>query len=251
MTHLPIERRTQRGLAKRLIAAAMLAGFVATPPYAMAQTEIANWPISSAGSTTVPPNVLFILDASGSMDSEFMPDQMNGQNGRVGYASHWCNTIYYNPATLYLVPKRADGTDFPASSFTAADNDGFLNSGSTGNPSNLSSGGTTNLNSSYKGTTNSSTERAFYYQWTGAASGPTATECMSSPNAQRNSTATPQYAHMTGNWTKVTIGAAEEQNFANWFTYYRTRMLVMKSAAGRAFNGLNDTFRIGFITICP
>ncbi|MGH8682081.1 MAG: pilus assembly protein, partial [Burkholderiales bacterium] len=42
-----------------------------------------------------------------------------------------------------------------------------------------------------------------------------------------------------------------EQNFANWFTYYRTRMLVMKSAAGRAFNGLNDTFRIGFITICP
>ena len=28
-------------------------------------------------------------------------------------------------------------------------------------------------------------------------------------------------------------------------------MLMMKSAAGRAFNGLNDNFRVGFITICP
>src|SRR5262249_57220370 len=63
--------------------------------------------------------------------------------------------------------------------------------------------------------------------------------------------ATPLYRHTTGNGRKWTIPAAEEQNFANWYTYYRTRILLMKSAAGRAFNGLNDTFRVGFITICP
>ena len=47
------------------------------------------------------------------------------------------------------------------------------------------------------------------------------------------------------------MSAAEEQNFANWFSFYRTRLLLMKSSAGHAFNGLNDTFRVGFITICP
>ena len=210
-----------------------------------ALTDISNAPISSAATTTVPPNVLFILDASGSMDGEFMPDEMGSYTGKASYASHLCNTIYYNPAVTYLVPKNADGTDFAASTFTAADNDGFLNSGNTGNPSSLNAGSTTNLSSGYKGTNLSSSEKAFYYKWNGAAA-PTVAECQgSAPNASRN------VPHTTGNWQKVQIPAAEEQNFANWFTYYRTRMLLMKSAAGRAFNGLNDSFRVGFVTICP
>jgi type IV pilus assembly protein PilY1 len=145
MKSLPIARGARRQLAKRLIAAATLATFIATPPYAVAAlTDISNAPISSAASTTVPPNVLFILDASGSMNSEFMPDEMGSYDGKASYASHRCNTIYYNPATTYLVPKRADGTDFPVPSFTGADNDGFLSSGNTGSPSNLNAGSTTN-----------------------------------------------------------------------------------------------------------
>jgi len=45
--------------------------------------------------------------------------------------------------------------------------------------------------------------------------------------------------------------AEEMTNFANWFTYYRTRMQMMKSAAGRAFVPIDDTYRVGFITINP
>lgn len=45
--------------------------------------------------------------------------------------------------------------------------------------------------------------------------------------------------------------AEEIQNFANWWTYYRTRMALMKTAAGRAFLPIDDRFRIGFITINP
>ena len=30
-------------------------------------------------------------------------------------------------------------------------------------------------------------------------------------------------------------GTDERQNFANWFSYYRIRILMMKSGAGRAF----------------
>jgi len=43
--------------------------------------------------------------------------------------------------------------------------------------------------------------------------------------------------------------AEELQNFANWYSYYRTRMLLMKTAAGRAFSILDDRYRVGFVTI--
>jgi len=45
--------------------------------------------------------------------------------------------------------------------------------------------------------------------------------------------------------------AEELQNFANWFTYYRTRMSMMKTATGRAFLPIDDRYRVGFITINP
>ncbi len=43
----------------------------------------------------------------------------------------------------------------------------------------------------------------------------------------------------------------EMTNFANWYTYYRNRMKMMKTAAGRAFTTVDDTYRVGFITINP
>ena len=43
----------------------------------------------------------------------------------------------------------------------------------------------------------------------------------------------------------------ELQNFANWFSYYRVRMTMMKTATGRAFLPIDDRFRVGFITINP
>lgn len=43
----------------------------------------------------------------------------------------------------------------------------------------------------------------------------------------------------------------ELTNFSNWYTYYRTRMQMMKSAAGRAFSTLDERYRVGFITINP
>jgi type IV pilus assembly protein PilY1 len=43
----------------------------------------------------------------------------------------------------------------------------------------------------------------------------------------------------------------ELQNFANWFTYYRTRVLLMKTVAGHAFTALDDRYRVGFVAINP
>ena len=45
--------------------------------------------------------------------------------------------------------------------------------------------------------------------------------------------------------------AEEMTNFANWYTYYRTRIMMMKTASGRAFASIPDSYRLGFITINP
>lgn len=41
----------------------------------------------------------------------------------------------------------------------------------------------------------------------------------------------------------------EEQNFANWFQYYRARVLVSRAGIGKAFLALNDSARVGFARI--
>ncbi len=42
----------------------------------------------------------------------------------------------------------------------------------------------------------------------------------------------------------------EMTNYANWYSYYRTRMQLMKTASGRAFNFVDDgKFRVGLMTV--
>ena len=45
--------------------------------------------------------------------------------------------------------------------------------------------------------------------------------------------------------------AEEMTNFANWYSYYRTRIQMMKTALGLAFQPIGSGFRVGFITINP
>jgi len=39
---------------------------------------------------------------------------------------------------------------------------------------------------------------------------------------------------------------AEIQNFANWFTYYRSRILIARAGVGRAFAQQGTNMRVGF-----
>lgn len=41
----------------------------------------------------------------------------------------------------------------------------------------------------------------------------------------------------------------EMTNFANWYSYYRTRMQMMKTSTSLAFDNIGSSFRVGFITI--
>ena len=57
-------------------------------------------------------------------------------------------------------------------------------------------------------------------------------------------------------FTKVTVSATsgpgvtdERTNFANWYSYYRTRINMMKTATGLAFKPIGATYRVGFATM--
>src|SRR5690348_6260188 len=75
----------------------------------------------------VPPNIVLMLDDSGSMEYDYMPDwgYLSTQN-IWGARDPAVNGVYYNPATVYTPPPKADGTRYPDSpGFTNAYLDGF------------------------------------------------------------------------------------------------------------------------------
>ena len=94
--------------------------FIATEPAWAGLTQISNSPLASSTSAQVKPNIMFILDTSGSMAWDFMPDSISNRTGTVGYKNSSCNYMYYNPNVTYTVPKKSDGSNFPTASFTAA-----------------------------------------------------------------------------------------------------------------------------------
>ena len=112
-----------RSLAIVASAALLIAAHV--PSFA-AFTDLADSPLSTSASVVVKPNILFTLDDSGSMGWVFMPDGVFGNINTVGYKNHLCNSMYYNPSTVYVPPKNPDGSNFPNASFTAAKNNGFV-----------------------------------------------------------------------------------------------------------------------------
>jgi len=82
------------------------------------------------------------------------------------------------------------------------------------------------------------------------------------PMAQAKYPSTGYYARYTGSTpenpgcndsdyeiVQVTSASSEAQNFANWYSYYRTRLLTMKTSSGRAFAQLDDKYRVGFTVI--
>ena len=87
------------------------------------QTDIAATPIASTTAALVKPNIMLLMDASGSMARTHMPDEIETMMGptSVGYKSSQCNTLYYDPSQIYPRPKKYDGSLFPLQVFDAAD----------------------------------------------------------------------------------------------------------------------------------
>ncbi len=173
----------------------------------------------------VEPNIILTMDDSGSMAWSFMPDSIYGYYNTKRAKSSTFNVMYYNPAVQYLPPMKADGTSFPNASFTGAWKDGYNTSAGTVNLS--TSFRPTWYYSGYSTAYAGSAEAAYYYKY---GSGSTNSDS--------------SYSKVVVSTTSGPGGSNEKTNFANWYSYYRTRQLLAKSAASRAFANLNDHVRV-------
>ncbi|WP_232823547.1 pilus assembly protein [Dyella sp. C9] len=245
---------------------------------------------------SVPPNIVLMLDDSGSMAWNFMPDicYLNGvtcgtdKNGNPTSLSKAPtnsalinaanNGVYYNPAVTYSAPPKADGTFYNVSTtLTSAVVDGFTNIGTTvdltqyaldsscsssspytctANYESWSSGGnngTKASNIAFSHVISSGSKKYYYFQFSvGAATSTspaiyyvasTAQGCVSVPSTATCVTET----DISGK--AAPSGVAAGTNIANWFTYYRTRILMAKSGLMTAFSSLNANYRVGFGSI--
>ncbi|TVP55392.1 MAG: hypothetical protein EA349_09485 [Halomonadaceae bacterium] len=232
-------------------------------------------------SATADPNILFILDDSGSMRMGFIPDEQADDiaasestffddvnnipvvrcpNNLVTYAgmllcyldienkqfaaSVLHNPMYFNPDATYDPPLRGDGTtSYPDVSFTNAPVDGY-------NPGSSSS---INLSNNY---------RAIIAEIAYAGRCNASGQCSSrggytlSPGANAVSAF---YYEPEGSceaddlrdecFTRVTVGSDEQQNFANWFSYYRNRLLAARAGITAAFINQPENIRVGYGSI--
>lgn len=214
---------------------------VAPVPAAWAgTTDIAQVPIftTTTDTTEVKPNVMVMVDDSGSMDSDYMPDAANDFSGGYGYVSSQCNGIYYNPSITYYPPVDATGASYANSSFTAAWKDGYN-----------TSGGTANLSNNYTVDTVTTGTGAFYYTYSGTQTTAKLQNYYSTTSTFYIECNLSRSSASTKFTLSVPVGVTAQTNFANWYSYYRTRILTMKTATGRAFQGIDQHFRVGYATL--
>lgn len=182
------------------------------------------------------------------------------------YSSDW-NQIYYNPSVRYTPAVTATGVAMgnidpkkaPVDAYAAS---AKLNLESTCNvssnklPSYDPDDFLRNENCGYGNTATNKALYAFHYSWPNPDVQPTGSKKEDQLYLRKDIVpGTPSYKRAEERTDCIANADAtctykeEIQNFANWFSYYRTRMLMTKTTLGIAFSGLDDRFRIGLSTI--
>ena len=234
--------------------AATLAAVLAAATPAGAQTPLLTLPsVPWFVGQNVPPNILLTLDDSGSMTLAYAPDAMFASD-HVAFKSP-LNPMYYNPAVRYVAPPAANGTPY-ATSYAAARRNGFD-----------ASRGTVDLSGSYR------PETAYN---PASTAGSFARHCLAADlvGGVCPGTGVGQDAATEAYWweyvpnaptcpvapTIATVGTlpvscfvfrrpaddAQRQNFANWYSFYRTRNLATVSSAMLGFSKLPSDYRIAW-----
>jgi type IV pilus assembly protein PilY1 len=272
-----------------LAALAVAAAGVSVP--AQASVSVSQEPLIVQ--QTLPPDIVLMLDDSGSMDWDYMPDwgylNNTGNNDALRDAAN--NQVYYDPTVTYTAPPKADGSYYSNSpGLTNAYNDGFSDTSgvditrysgnfpyyvkistvtSTYAPS-CGSGWTLVTSGSHKGQCSQSSWFGTYYQSptscnsgdhydssSGLCQVTTSSYFFSYSTGSSSGPYTEHYVGTTGSCASLSSAnqavcddsTATQQNVANWFSYYRTRILMAKSGLMAAFVSLNPSYRIGFGSI--
>lgn len=237
------------------------------------------------------PNVMYVLDDSGSMQFELMPGEIilgesrfiypraDGIYGSGDYDNYvptpddddpynarsrspQVNTLYYNPSVTYFPWIKADGSDYPNASTTCAlhnperttssfDEDYCRNLIENNENYNSVTWYSCDSDGDCESTTDTKTfwpAKYFWYKGSGSKwtwGNFTETKISSGTGTysghgrdQRDDCADAD----NGNCSY----AEEIQNFANWYTYYRSRVLMARAGSGFAFAEQGGGLRVGF-----
>ena len=168
------------------------------------------------------------------------------------------NTVYYNPEVRYDPWATASGGRMTAYAATAAPRDPMNPTGGTVNLTDVRSISNGQLTwcfrtstSSGCGRTNSavSYDPGLYYRLgkdtAGAYRDPTTAANYTEYSINTGSSFT-KHAARTDCAGSTCTQAEEQQNFSNWFTYYRTRNLLARGSILEAFANASNTFRLGW-----
>lgn len=229
----------------------LLAMILAAAPAAWA-TDISTTPLVTLPTGQAKPNLLFVMDSSGSMNWTYMPDDLglsrsitnepyDGHGTRANWYGYWspqCNGLAFDPSADYSPPKRADGTLYPDVSYTSAPTDGYaFDAGTSTSTTNLS----TSTDSYYYNYKGSEKPMGWAYTTSGVVSNNFYNEC-------KTVVTTPDPSIFEKKPLSAE-SAAVQQKYANWYSYYRRRYLLMRTAMGRAISTLDSNYRVGFSTI--
>jgi len=228
------------------------------------------------------PNIMMILDDSGSMQWDYMPEDINGVTNPINYIyptttaifggsiyanytvdtdanNRWTrmlrssgvNKLYYDPTITYTPWSNYDGSLWtPANPLQAYHNPALQGAGFRNLTVNLTENATwMNDNGSYT-TQNRTYYPATYFKYNGTGN---ITLAASYTMVQIKST-TPTYTKAATRTDCIsaatTCSYAEEiQNFANWYSYHRARVLTARGGIGRAFANQGTNIRVGFAAI--
>jgi len=231
--------------------------------------------------TTVAPNLVLTFDDSGSMNWHHSPDQRpytgagwntandvdqsasanityRAQAGPYlcagvitpGITDHadprsWSmNGVYFNPQNIYAPPLKADGViAMPNAIYTAAWDNGIQVNRPV-SPTAASTSGSYQNTRDLRGVSFCGSTGAGYYKYTG-----TRASLPLDAKGQFNAAAMATL-YTSGNWTWVSLSsAADQQNFANWYAYYRTRTMAAVTSIARAYAPFDKNVRIAWQSI--
>ncbi|MFC5300492.1 pilus assembly protein [Azospira restricta] len=234
-----------------IVVAVAAAGLCSIVPAAAAPTDLADGPLANglSAATTVKPNLAFIVDDSGSMDDENMPDSNGTHRDDRCWGWYRYNTLAYNPTVTYKPPYKPDGAvyadgvkRYPDASFTAARLDGYFPVPGYTYGGDSTSNATRDLSNTANLRTTASPK--YYYTTPVAAGDLNKTSCLADAKYGAVTNAADIAAPTGANGSE-----AAKTNYANWYSYYRKRAYMMKAATAEAFADLSDKYRVGLFFI--
>lgn len=197
-------------------------------------TQIDNEPLATRPSVQAKPNLMVILDDSGSMEADYMPDTV-GTAG-YGYRSAQCNGVAYDPSVTYTPPSKYNSKPGGEQLY---DNASYPNAADNGYDRRTTNNISGHFFYTYRG---SQPKMGWRYDANGLINDTFARECRSAIGSSPGAAV----------FTRVNVSAlspSQQTNYANWYSYYRKRYLLMRTAMGKALTALDDSYRVGFSTI--